>query len=117
MNICKCYEKIDSKIGLCNGTKEREYCDCKGNESKCDFYDYIREKAEKQDLKVRVNSIIGVNSIIRENSDRGNFINKLIICDKQILELDKDWYVDDVFYDDAKQAKDIDVLHLTIKRK
>ena len=48
MGICKCYEKIDSINGICNGTREREYCTCKGNESDCDFYEEKREKKSKE---------------------------------------------------------------------
>lgn len=48
MNTCKCYEKIDSINGICNGTREREYCTCKGNESDCDFYEEKRGKKSKE---------------------------------------------------------------------
>lgn len=49
MNRCECYN-IDSDglggfIPHCNGTKEREECQCGGDESKCDFYPEKREKA------------------------------------------------------------------------
>lgn len=65
-NKCKCYEerKIyepsiwslnhDSRvIGICNGTKEREECCCKGNREKCDFYPEVREKAKQLNQEYR----------------------------------------------------------------
>ena len=45
---CKCYHaerNFLGKIGVCWGTKECEACTCGGEESKCDFYDYVRERA------------------------------------------------------------------------
>ena len=45
---CKCYHaerNFVGKIGVCYGTKEKEACSCGGDESKCDFYDYVRERA------------------------------------------------------------------------
>ena len=55
---CECYSKqeiIDyyslssdrRLISICNGTKERDVCSCKGDRAKCDFYPEIREKALK----------------------------------------------------------------------
>lgn len=43
--ICDCYEKPISGYGegRCNGTAERDYCSCKGNTRKCDFYPEVRE--------------------------------------------------------------------------
>lgn len=64
MSKCECYEEeevIDyysfncnrRLIGICNGTKEREECSCKGNREKCDFYSEIREKAKQLNLEYR----------------------------------------------------------------
>lgn len=47
---CKCFhaeKNFLGKIGVCWGTKEREACSCGGDEAKCDFYDYVRERAKK----------------------------------------------------------------------
>ena len=44
---CNCWHpECISYIGLpqCWGTKEKEGCNCGGDKSKCDFYDYIRNK-------------------------------------------------------------------------
>ena len=47
---CKCYHAENNfigKIGVCWGTKECEACSCGGDESRCDFYDYVRERSKK----------------------------------------------------------------------
>ena len=48
MNKCECYnidnDGLGGFISRCNGTKEREECQCGGDESKCDFYPEKREK-------------------------------------------------------------------------
>lgn len=65
MATCKCYKTRDSftirydeytgervmtprKESYCSGTKECDPCNCKGDESNCDFYDYVRERAKKK---------------------------------------------------------------------
>lgn len=52
MNKCKSYEVTTENRGIiecrCNGTKEREICTCGGDESKCDFYSEVREKATEK---------------------------------------------------------------------
>ena len=64
MNKCECYEEkeiIDYSslysgrriTSICNGTKEREMCSCKGNRAKCDFYSDVREKAKQLNLEYR----------------------------------------------------------------
>ena len=50
MKVCECYRTrfkgaTDATQGYCIGTKECEDCSCGGNELKCNFYDYIRERA------------------------------------------------------------------------
>ena len=48
--ICKCYhadKNFLGNIGVCWGTKECEPCSCNGDEEKCDFYDYVRERVKK----------------------------------------------------------------------
>ena len=47
---CSCYHDEVNFIGqrgVCWGTKEKEPCSCGGAEAKCDFYDYVRERAKK----------------------------------------------------------------------
>ena len=51
---CKCYHaerNFIGKIGVCWGTKECEACSCGGDEAKCDFYDYVRERAKSLSQK------------------------------------------------------------------
>jgi len=50
MKVCECYRTRfkgaeDAVQGYCIGTKECEDCSCGGNELKCNFYDYKRERA------------------------------------------------------------------------
>lgn len=60
---CKCYHADKNslgKIGVCWGTKECEACSCGGDEAKCDFYDYVRERAslsQKQTLADRIRAM------------------------------------------------------------
>lgn len=46
---CGCWDEVHPgwaySSGVCNGTKERDACDCGGDERKCDFYPERREKA------------------------------------------------------------------------
>ena len=48
---CKCYhaeKNFLGTIGMCWGTKERDPCNCEGNESQCDFYEKVRQRARVQ---------------------------------------------------------------------
>ncbi|MBO7691477.1 MAG: hypothetical protein J6T10_02445 [Methanobrevibacter sp.] len=38
--------------GHCIATKDCEYCSCGGNELKCNFYDYIRERANLEQAEM-----------------------------------------------------------------
>lgn len=72
MNKCKCYQKqryirgwkdsstpiFGREIGICLGTKEKEQCLCNGDESECDFYDYIKERARVNKEKKKVHEAI-----------------------------------------------------------
>ena len=46
---CKCWREAPGEkeynTGLCFGTKEIEHCSCNGDETKCDFYPKVRQKA------------------------------------------------------------------------
>lgn len=50
--ICECWEQGSYIAGYdtCRGTKEREPCECKGDRSKCDFYDNVRESADEENI-------------------------------------------------------------------
>ena len=45
---CSCYEEGSwvQGCGTCNGTKDREPCNCAGNRTKCDFYSNDDDKYE-----------------------------------------------------------------------
>lgn len=57
MDICSSYN-IEFGKTVCYGTKEREACNCEGDESKCNFYPEKREKANKRCLNVERRSLI-----------------------------------------------------------
>lgn len=44
---CESYLTRNGKA-VCFGTREMEPCSCQGDCAKCDFYDYVRERALKQ---------------------------------------------------------------------
>lgn len=72
---CKCYHAERNylgKIGVCWGTKECEACSCGGDESKCDFYDYVRERASLSQKQTRADQI-------RAMSDKklASYLNKV----------------------------------------
>lgn len=39
---------INSAVGVCWGTPERDECTCNGDRRKCNFYPEIRKKAKKE---------------------------------------------------------------------
>ena len=53
-----CMEWKDETIGVCSGTKECEECSCNGDKLKCDFYDYKREEAKKEQLDYKIEQAI-----------------------------------------------------------
>ena len=40
---------LTTTVGYCNGTKERDICNCKGDRCKCDFYPEVRAKAQQEE--------------------------------------------------------------------
>ena len=48
------------KVGFCNGTKERERCGCKGNRLDCDFYQEVKEKAQKETTEYKIKEAINL---------------------------------------------------------
>lgn len=39
------------KVGICNGTKERDQCSCEGDMTRCDFYPEVRKRA-RDEIKI-----------------------------------------------------------------
>ena len=58
---CDCYhEQVswnNAIYGVCWGTKECDICNCKGDRTKCDFYDDIRKKAMKERRQAELNKM------------------------------------------------------------
>jgi hypothetical protein len=48
----------EREVGVCYGTKEKEECTCGGDRTKCDFYDYIKEKAQADKERKKVHEAI-----------------------------------------------------------
>ena len=44
---CSCYTELHGKP-LCSGTKELDECDCDGIQSKCSFYEDVRNKSKER---------------------------------------------------------------------
>ena len=72
MDKCSCYRTVeklkgwidsdtpiyDKPYGICIGTREADQCFCNGDRLKCDFYDYIRKRAEKERLEYKIKEAI-----------------------------------------------------------
>lgn len=107
MDKCECYEErevidyyslnLDRRlVGICNGTKERDECCCKGNRAKCDFYPEVREKAlkhyEEENKKLKSNRtqkyiIDTLKYYLDVNEENGVVYVPKFIVEKLIKEL------------------------------
>lgn len=81
MDKCTCYRTVKKlkgwingytpiygePYGICMGTKETDQCSCNGDRLKCDFYDYIRERAEKERLEYKIKEAI---ELLKKNGYR-----------------------------------------------
>ena len=73
---CKCYYTEGGK-GLCYGTKERDPCDCGGDESLCDYYPAKRNRCKDPeqylqqitDIDLRIRSLEGEFDDAEEECD------------------------------------------------
>lgn len=59
---CSCYGYVLSNHPVCSGTKELDPCDCGGDQSKCSFYEEVRDRA-----KAHIYTIA-------ESSDKGTIV-------------------------------------------
>ena len=112
MEKCYCYdeekrlacrtpmmEPIYKTVTRCNGTRERDECSCGGDETKCDFYPEVREKAlKKQEPKfgdwISVNDRLpteDVRVLVYVNTDR-SYTN--IDTDRMLYGKWVRWYAD-----------------------
>lgn len=82
---CECwsFDSVDYQSGQsvyrCNGTKDREWCFCGGDKSKCDFYENVKNevKNEKQ-------------QIIKEKEEENEIFNEVknLLNNKQVERID-----------------------------
>ncbi len=57
------YKYREQKYAVCNGTKERDECDCGGDRSKCNFYETVRTAAAIESKDYQLNMIVdAINS-------------------------------------------------------
>lgn len=68
MKICSAYRTrfkgaTGAAQGYCIGTRECEDCSCGGNELKCDFYEYIRERARTEQTEAIKKASIDLTEI------------------------------------------------------
>ena len=90
-----CLTAVDVRYGYCNGTRERDICNCGGDPTKCDFYPEIREKAERAntpkscpccggDVEVKQSSIYGEEIIFVRCKNCG-LRTKPVVVDHPVL--------------------------------
>ena len=60
------YESIN--VPRCLGTKEKDVCDCRGDKSKCNFYERVRAEAteEKKNLSIVKDVLEEIGDLIGE---------------------------------------------------
>ena len=64
--LCDCFEKGE-KNDYCRGTREKDWCNCGGDESKCDFYNHARDKAKRSGQLTLETAIEHINRLNNEN--------------------------------------------------
>lgn len=95
-NTGELIESVKKTVGRCWGTKECDICNCKGDESKCDFYPEKRKKKEKSLLdlyvlcdKNRKYFLVSINDY-EEIASVTNIFNKKEYTGLQIFYDEKD---------------------------
>ena len=78
------FDEARYEQGYCIATKEQQYCSCGGDESKCDFYSYIRERAINNVIE-NTNNAIENEYLTRQ--EIVNIVNKTACaCGKRVPE-------------------------------
>ena len=77
--------------GICLGTKEVDYCMCGGDRSKCDFYENVRQTAQ-----------------------RSSMTKQQAIAEIEIL-IEKYWGTDPIYYVDSKNKEEAGAAKLCCK--
>lgn len=92
----------DVEVGVCWGTRETDECNCGGDETQCDFYSEVRERAKKELKKVVTN---GDNIRSMTNENLAEFLDEFVHtgacndfgiahereCDSNCVECIKEW--------------------------
>ena len=77
--------------GICLGTKEVDYCNCGGDRSKCDFYENVRQTAQRSSM-TKQQAIAKIERLI-----------------------EKYWGTDPVYYTDSKNEEEAGAAKLCCK--
>lgn len=87
MKPCYCYRDEMNWLGYkgkCMGTKEFEACDCGGDKTKCNFYDYIREEGL---LEIGATNCSTVGTLINVLSRYPKDMGVKIVIERKITPL------------------------------
>lgn len=68
------------RVGVCWGTKETDECNCNGDETMCDFYPEVRDKARKE---LANNNMIGEDALIVTYDSSPSDVPTLCIARKE----------------------------------
>lgn len=79
MSKCDCWYEVKGRwgsdyTGVCNGTKECEYCKCNGDTSKCDFY------PEKRKENKTMKTLEMLNAAKENGKTYWNEANDILYC-------------------------------------
>lgn len=102
MKVCECYRTRNkysgsniTQVGYCIGTKDCEDCSCGGDELKCNFYEYIRERA-----RAHASSTVDVltYSSATKEVTKETYINPVVLMERLIARSIKEeqelpWWV------------------------
>lgn len=75
-----CNQSYYQTVGICYGTKEREECFCDGDETKCNFYPEVRERALRKNNVVEYDFKVG-DVVIKDTGEVG-IIESICDCDR-----------------------------------
>lgn len=103
-NTGKLIESVKKTVGRCWGTKECDICNCKGDESKCDFYPEKRKEKSFLDLYVvcdknRQCFLVGDDycefaSSVTDLFDNKEATNLKIFYDEESAQKECDWFIE-----------------------
>lgn len=85
--ICDCYcDELNwlGQKGKCKGTKEFEPCNCSGDKTKCNFYDYIRKQGL---VEIGVSECTTVETLINVLKQYPKDMEVKVVIDRKVRPL------------------------------